>query len=220
MFEAVLLGPAAGGGVVVALPEFVEAAGGVVVAAGVAVGVAVGDGGVGAADAGAGPVGVVGVGGFHSSDGVDEPEGRPESIGVVVELAAGSAFGDEGSGGVAFVVGAGPTGGGGEQSLDAAGVVGGPEGQPVTLAVAAVGRRDRALPGGGEAGGLIGTVVAVGGQGCGAGLVAVDVVGGGVAGELVDTVVGVRCGCRAVDAAGALEGAVAVGVVAVAVGHR
>ena len=72
---------------------------------------------------------------------------------------------------------------------------------------------------GGEAGGLVTTVVAGGGQECGGGLIAVDVMGGAVAGELVDRVVAVRR-CRAVGVAGAARGAVAVGVVAVAVGHR
>ena len=78
-----MLGPAAQGGLVVALPVLVvalpvlvEAGGDVVVAAGVPVGVGVGQVAVRPADVGGDAVGVVAVAGQDGAGGVDQAEDR------------------------------------------------------------------------------------------------------------------------------------------------
>src|ERR1035437_9230130 len=76
-------------------------------------------------------------------------------------------------------------------------------------AVAAISRCGRPLPAGGEAGGLITTVVAAGGHRGRGALVAVHVVGGTAAGQLVDTVVSVRGRC-AIDSSRAAGRAVPI----------
>ena len=124
--QGVLLGPAAEGGAVVELTVLVEAGGGVEIAAGVPVGVGVGQVAVRPAHRGGDPVGVVAVGGLHGAAGVDQAEDRAEPVQVVVELPGVAALGDQGAGRVPFVIGAGRAGCFGGQAGDAVGVAGVP----------------------------------------------------------------------------------------------